>query len=558
MTKGRRLLVAACIAIAGLGSLLALKLPEHATAAAQKPNVIFILTDDQTLAEMSAMPQTAALIGGRGATFDRAYISYPLCCPSRATLLTGQYMHNTGVRGNNPPFGGWDRFAGLGDEAKALPVWMKDAGYYTVQMGKYLNGYGSINPTVPAGWDEWYGKLSQYNKASFGNQIYFNYSLLEQGPGGPPAKLVNYGQNEGDYQTDVLLGKAIDAIHRLGGPGGAGKPFFLDLWLSAPHAPYVSSARFTGAFAGAPVPTNASINERNMSDKPRFMQRIHPLKKRQLQTIGLRQRNRWAQLLSVDQGVSQIVEALRQVGQLDNTYIVFSSDNGYFSGEHRIAQGKYLPFEPSSHVPLLVRGPGIPAGSHSNELVSNADIAPTIAQIGGAAPELTDDGRSLLPYAENPGLRSTRPLLLEGDTGSNLTGGDAIEASAKASGALAHKAGVRNLEQEPIASIAHKVQAPPYRAIRTDRYLYVQYAGHGGVDLYDMSLDPLQLRSKRLDRRYALVRPWLAAKLLALQSCIGASCSAEIGPEPTPSTGPVGKLSPKSKAKSRKRGGTGR
>jgi arylsulfatase A-like enzyme len=500
-------------------------------AGAGKPNIVFILTDDQTLSEMAAMPQTTALIGGQGATFERFYISYPLCCPSRATMLTGQYMHNTGVRGNNPPFGGWDRFSGLGDEAKDLPVWLQAAGYKTVGIGKYLNGYGAGVPTVPPGWDEWYGKLSQYDNGALGNRIYFNYSLLEQGPDGPPAKLVNYGQSEADYQTDVLGDKAVDAIHRLAGPGNA-DPFFLNLWVSAPHAPYLPAARYAGAFDGLPIRHDAAFNEASMKDKPKFMRKLHRLSKKKIRTIDQRSRDRYAQLLSVDDTVAHVVQALDQEGVLDNTYIVFTSDNGYFAGEHRLAQGKYLPYEPSSHVPMLIRGPGITPGTRTNELVSNADIAPTFSEIADATPQVAEDGRSMLPFARNPALRTTRPILLEGDTGANLTGGEAIEAGAH-SGKLKHQAGVGNLEQEPIARIAAPVRAPAYRAIRTDRYLYVAYA-NGGTELYDMQNDPLQLRSLQHDPRYRLVKQILLARLKALETCAGPACDAADGPDPAP------------------------
>lgn len=541
-TAGRPLFVLALLALALAVAVLGLVRQPANAAGDSKPNVIFILTDDQTLAEMQALPRTRALLGDQGATFDRAYISYPLCCPSRATFLTGEYMHNTNVRGNGAPFGGWERFRGLGTEAKALPVWLQAAGYETVHLGKYLNGYPNTDPPVPPGWDEWYGKLSQYNSTLLGNQIYFNYGLLEQGPGGAPAHVVDYGQGEDDYQTDVLADKAVDAIHRLGGPGQS-RPFFLNLWFSAPHAPYLAAARYAGAFGGTPVTRNASINEKAIGDKPKFMRRLHPLRRRQLTIIDERQRNRWAQLLSVDDAVNQIYQALAQEGRLANTYLVFSSDNGYFAGEHRIAQGKYLPYEPSSHVPLIIRGPGIAPGTHTPELVSNADVAPTIAAIAGVNPQLVEDGRSLLPYAEKPVARSTRPILLEGDTGSNLTGGDAGEASLSSSASLKGKKGVGNLEQEPIARKAKAVRAPAYRAIRTDRYLYVRYPGKAGAELYDMTIDPLQLRSRQHDRRYRFVKAWLAAQLRALEVCAGAACGAEIGPDPLPLKGapPSGK-----------------
>ncbi len=527
-----RLLPTALLFAAGLAIGVATAASETAGAEGpSKPNIVFILTDDQTLSEMVALPQTRALIGGAGASFDRAYISYPLCCPARATILTGQYMHNTGVRGNNPPFGGWARFAALGDEARAVPVWLRAAGYETVHIGKYLNGYGSNGAAVPPGWDEWYGKLSQYDKGLLGNRIYFNYSLLEQGPDGPPAAVVDYGQSEADYQSDVLGDQAVEEIHRLAGPGSSA-PFFLNLWVSSPHAPYIAAARHAGAFNGVPIRHDAAFNEKSLKDKPKFMRKLHRLPKKKIRTIDQRSRDRYAQLLSVDDTVANVVGALRREGVLDDTYVVFTSDNGYFAGEHRLAQGKYLPYEPSAHVPLLIRGPGIAPGTRTQELVSNADIAPTFAAIAGATPELTVDGRSLLPFATSPGLRTTRPILLEGDTGANLTGGEAIEAGVH-SGRLRRQKGVGNLEQEPIARIAAPVRAPAYRAIRTDRYLFVAYT-KGGAELYDMQRDPLQLRSVAKDPRYRLVKPALLARLKALETCAGASCDAGAGPDPVP------------------------
>jgi arylsulfatase A-like enzyme len=463
-------------------------------------------------------------------------------------------MHNTNIRGNDPPTGGWPLFNSLGLESKALPVWLQDAGYTTVHQGKYLNNYPQTAPPVPEGWDEWYGKLSQYNPAIFGNEIYFNYGLLEKGPDAAAPAIRSYGGTEGDYQTDVVADKAVDAIQRLGGPGGE-RPFYMNVWFSAPHAPYIAAARHNSAFEGITVPRTPSFDERSMTDKAKFMRRLHPLRKRQIAIIRERQRNRWAQLLSVDDAVENIIGALGREGRLDDTYVVFMSDNGYFAGEHRIAQGKYLPYEPSSHVPLLIRGPGIPAGGISKELVSNADLAPTFAEIAGATPELNQDGRSLLSFARNPALRSSRPILIEGDTGAGLTGGDAVEASSRRRLPLRRLKGVKNLEQEPIARIAKAVRAPAYRAIRTDRYLYIRYPGKAGAELYDMAIDPSQLKSRARDRRYRWVKIWLAQRLAALEPCAGAACLAEVGPDPAPLTGPAPKPRKGGKnAKGKKRG----
>jgi N-acetylglucosamine-6-sulfatase len=556
-----------------------------------KPNVVLLVTDDQTLEEMSGLPQTSALIGGRGTTFSRAYVSYPLCCPSRAAMLTGQYMHDNGVHGNSPPTGGWQRFEAQGLEQRDLPIWLRAAGYYNVQVGKYLNGYNGSPAPVPPGWDEWYGKISEYSDSVHGGRLYFNYRVREDPPedggvpcpsGDPPSPgepfTCHYGQGSSDYQTDVFREMAVEAIRRLGDSSSGQTPFFLNVELNAPHSPYVPAPRHQGSLAGLPITPPPGSNEKNVSDKPFFLRRLPKLGNGKLIGIDNRRRSRLEMLRSVDDAVAAIVGALAAEGQLQNTYLIFTSDNGYFSGEHRIRQGKYLPHEPSSHVPLMIRGPGIPVGGTSGELVSNVDLASTIAQLAGAAPQLTQDGRSLLPYAVNPSLRSTRPILLEGDTGSNIDdeGAEGLSLQNQADFArfqkhlrrskkklrrqckklkrnsprralLCYRRGVRNIEQEPVDTI-YKLQAPAYRGLRTDRYAFFLYST-GEVEMYDMWRDPYQLKAVSKNRRYRKVRKALLADLDRLARCSGASCSAELGPDPRPA---------KKKAKKRKSRGRSR
>jgi N-acetylglucosamine-6-sulfatase len=566
------LLCGALVAAVAAQSLLG----ESATAqSGDRPNVVMLLTDDQTLDEMSGLPETSSLIGGRGTTFSRAYVSYPLCCPSRAAILTGQYMHDNGVHGNSPPDGGYQRFHAEGLEQRDLPIWLQGAGYHNVQIGKYLNGYGGSPAPVPPGWDEWYGKLSEYDESVKGGRLYFNYQLREDPPadGGvpcpsgdpdPPGEpfTCEYGEDSADYQTDVFRDMAVEAIHRLGGSSGEA-PFFLNVDLNAPHSPYVPAPRHQGTLAGVPLPPPPGLNEPNVSDKPFFLRRLPKLGNGKLTAIENRRRSRLEMLRSVDDAVGAIVQALSAEGQLDNTYLIFTSDNGYFSGEHRIRQGKYLPHEPASHVPMMIRGPGIPAGGTSPELVSNVDLASTIAQIAGASPMLAQDGRSLLPYAQQPSLRTARPILLEGDTGSNIDDEGAegvtpqdqddfarfqqklrrekkrlrkrcnkLRRKSPKRAILCYRQGVRNIEQEPVDTI-YKLRAPAYRGIRTDRYALFLYST-GEVELYDMWSDPYQLASVSKNPRYRTVRKTLLADLDRLARCSGASCSAAIGADPRP------------------------
>jgi N-acetylglucosamine-6-sulfatase len=541
--------VAVLATILALAGALTLGLATRHAQGALPKNVVFILTDDQTVGELAVMPNTQALIGAQGATFRRAYASYPLCCPARASLLSGQYMHNHGVRGNLPPFGGWENFKAR--ESNALPVWTEERGYYNVHLGKYMNNWGptAADPTpVPKGWDEWYGKISD-------GAVYFNYYLLEQtGPADPP-KLKFYGADPNDYQTDVVGEKAEEFI---AGLDSSEEPFMMNVWFNAPHGPFEPAPRHLFARSGAGLARVQGFDEKNISDKPRWLRKRSRkrLGKRLKRTIAVERLRREEQLLSVDEAVREIVNALSVEGILEDTYVIFASDNGFFRGEHRIAGGKYLPHDPSSKVPLLMRGPGIPAGAVSDELVSLADVPQTILEIAGS-PDPSLDGRSLLPYARNPGVRSARPILLEADTGPGR--GNAGPESASAAGRprsaidkarLAGKGGVKDLDQEknPIKSTKSAANgnfAPAYKAIRTDRYLYVFYA-NGQTELYDMLYDPAQLRSLAAEKRYKPVRKYLFNAMVALASCAGAGCQADLPPEPLPLPKPKPKPKPKS------------
>jgi N-acetylglucosamine-6-sulfatase len=501
----------------------------RAEGAAVRSNVVFILTDDMTSSELAGMPNVMSEIAGQGTTFNRAYVSFPLCCPSRVTMLTGRFMHNHGVRGNFPPQGGWPKFQP--QEANDLPVWLRGAGYHNVHIGKYMNGYPTQNGElpVPPGWDEWYGKVSE-------DALYFNYQLIEKTGSGAPPRITFYGDQSLDYQTDVFSDRAVDFVRD---HPASQQPFLLDLWFNSPHGPFEPAPRDLFRLAGSPLPRLPAFNEKDIQDKPKWFQRQarKPLSPEQIKLIDNERRRAQEQLLSVDESVGELIQALRSEGILEKTYIIFSSDNGFFRGEHRLASGKYLPYDPSSRVPLLIRGPGIPAGGVSDELVWNGDIAQTILQIATGSENPALDGRSLLPFAENPALRTTRPILLEADTGPGTGADSAHTAAARAREArvgVLGKRGVKNLEQEPNAiKSATAEKAPAYRSIRTDRYEYTVYS-NGQTELYDMWRDPAQLRSLAADPRYRYVRKWLHSSLIPLSSCVGPSCRVELGPNPLP------------------------
>ncbi len=537
-----RAAIAAVVALLALaGATLA---TSPASGATEGANVVFILADDMTSSELAGMTNVESLIGAQGTTFNEAYASFPLCCPSRATMLTGQYMHNHGVHGNFPPNGSWFKFRS--HESNDLPVWLHDAGYYNVHIGKYLNGYSLVDNSlpVPEGWNEWYGKVSE-------DALYFDYNIIEKTSLNATPRITFYGDQPADYQTDVFGDRATDFVKD---SAVSHQPFWLNLWFNSPHGPFDPAPRDLYSLAGMPLPKLPGFNEKNISDKPKWLRRQvkRPLRKKQINEIDKERRRQQEQLISLDQAVGKLIDALKAQGMLEDTYIIFASDNGFFRGEHRLANGKYLPYDPAARVPLLIRGPGIPKGGVSNELVWNGDIAQTIEQIATGSENAAVDGRSLLPYAENPALRSTRPVLLEGDTGPGGTGAEEAQSSAaRARAARVHVAGrrgVKNLEQEPDAiKSAHNTDiAPAYRSIRTARYEYTVYA-NGQTELYDMLRDPAQLHNVVANPRFRLVRKWLFAHLATLSSCAGAACRVEIGPDPVPL--PKSALRPKRKRK---------
>ncbi|HEV8239708.1 MAG TPA: sulfatase [Thermoanaerobaculia bacterium] len=448
--------------------------PPAGKAGSPHPNIVLLLTDDQTLESLRVMPETQRLIGDEGTTFTNAFVSYPLCCPSRSTLLTGQYAHNHGVRGNNPPHGG----VGALDARETLPVWLQRAGYYTAHVGKYLNGYGQVvPPAVPPGWSRW---LALVDPTTYS---YFDYTLSDDG------HLVHYGHDEADYQTDVLAAAAEQVIRGRAGRG----PFYLSVAPVAPHLENSDASgkgtaprpapRHAGRFADEPLPAKASFDEADVSDKPGSVRRL-PRLNADVQADVLRTyRAQLASLLAVDEMVARLVDALAETGELDRTLFVFTSDNGFFHGEHRIRDGKFLPYEESIRVPLLIRGPGFSAGAVADQLVANIDLAPTLLAAAGAAAGRLLDGLPLQQPAADPRAGRERTLLLEGLEGNRAT----------------------------------------YTGVRTERWVWIEY-DDGARELYDLEQDPLQLRSRHAGKAFKGVREDLAAKLAQLRHCAGASC----------------------------------
>jgi N-acetylglucosamine-6-sulfatase len=466
-----------------------------------RPNIVLIMDDDQSVNLQRFLTKTNAAIADKGVTFDNSFVNYSLCCPSRATMLTGQYTHNHGVRGNQLPAGGYAKLRPtLGN---ALPVWLQHAGYYTAHIGKFLNGYGRDAPDtdVPPGWNEWYGSLDDPDGFTGGTYTAYGYTLNENG------QIVHYGSTPDavdppTYQTDVYSQKAADFIRRVA-PGK--KPFYLSVAPRDPHGEAQGACacagnnpraapRHEGTLNGLTAPRDPSFNEANVSDKPSNIKNLSLLTPAQIGNVDARYRARAESVLGVDDLVQNVVGTLKSTGELKNTVLIFTSDNGFFHGEHRVAAGKVRVYEPSIRVPLLIRAPGMPKGVHRRQPVGNVDLAPTILDFAKAKSGRKEDGMSLVPIMEHKRDFPGRAL---------------------------------DLETYFVPDDTEDPEDPPlnYQGVRTDRYLFANY-GSGERELYDLRTDPFELQNQSGNPVFAPVQNALQRLLSAEANCAGRTCRA--------------------------------
>ncbi len=425
--------------------------------AATPPNVVVILTDDQRWDSLWAMPTVQSELVDHGVTFQNMFVANPNCCPSRASILTGQYSHSTGVYSDNPPNGGFEVFK----DTSTIATWLHDAGYRTAMIGKYLNGYQDANAKyIPPGWDRWVAFTFPHR----GLGDYYNYHLSIDG------QLTDYGSDPADYSTDVLAAFSEDFIRST----GPGQPLFLYYAPKAPHLPATPGPQYQKAFPGLPPYRPPSYNERDVSDKPAYVQAWPRLSSADKAAIDKIRKDQYRTLLSVDDAVAGILKALSDTGRLANTMIVFASDNGFLWGEHRWAS-KYVPYEESIRVPLIIRyDPVTNVPGTDQHLVLNIDLAPTLADLAAvSAPGA--DGASLMPLLSGNGSSWRTIALFEHSPG----GTDTI---------------------------------PSYCAVRDARYLYVKY-GTSERELYDLKKDPYQLQNVVTDPSYAATVMRLKGKL---------------------------------------------
>ena len=423
-------------------------------AGTRKPNIVFVLTDDLSRDLVRFMPEVQAL-RTRGMAFKDYFVSDSLCCPSRSSIFTGDFPHDTGVFTNSGADGGINAFLDHGDEAHTFNIALQKAGYQTAMMGKYLNGYlqgpghSSVPGTyVPAGWNEW-------DVAGWGYPE-FNYPMNENG------RVVHFGHKPRAYLTDVIARRGVSFINR---SANAHTPFFLELATFAPHTPYTPAPRDAHRFLGLTAPRPANFNTLPVN-APRWLAGRPPLTSAQIGRINRAFRRRVQAVQAVDDMIASIETTLSKRHLLNDTYIVFSSDNGLHTGEYRLMPGKLTAFDTDIHVPLIVAGPGIPPDSSSDAITQNTDLAPTFAALGGGS--MSSDGHSLVP-------------LLRGGLPTDWR-----------TAALVEHHGPATDPSDPDAQTSADGNPTTYEAMRTADYLYVEYAD-GEREFYDLRTDPDEL-----------------------------------------------------------------
>jgi N-acetylglucosamine-6-sulfatase len=462
------LLASVVVLLTAIGSV-------RAVAAAERPNILFVMTDDQPIRDtMGAMPEVRGRVRDMGMTLPNSYVSESLCCPSRASVLRGQYPHNTGVVTN----GGLPTFRARGEESNTVAKWLGRQGYSRALVGKYMNGYNASY--VAPGWSYWYAKA---DASTSGQKVNDN------------GRVIDYAGKPGNW-GDRFKASAMGYLDRKTDQASDG-PFALFFWTGQPHLRANDYAdRYSKMYSKATLNPKPSFDEGDVSDKPQWVRNLGRISDQERSQIRQWHRNQLRSVRQVDDTVGAMLDLLRKRGELDNTYVVFTTDNNTHMGEHRwfgYHGAKSTAYEEAANVPMFVRGPGIRAGSTSGRLVLNNDLAPTFAQIaGGTAPPFVD-GRSVLPVWK----------------GSATTWRTAI------------------MNERPVKD---GNPVPPYHAAITPRYTYVEYGTSGEKELYDRNSDPYELRSRHTDTAYADTMTALSDRLSVssphLEGCTAAGCQA--------------------------------
>jgi N-acetylglucosamine-6-sulfatase len=446
-------------------------------AAQTRPNIVFILTDDLDLNLVQFMPHVLAM-ERTGVSFANYFVTDSLCCPSRSSIFTGEFPHNSGVFRNLEPDGGYGGFNLHGNESRTFAVVLQRGGYRTAMLGKYLNGYRPAKNPPALGWNEWDVAGNGYPE--------FKYSLNENG------KLVRYGSEPADYLTDVVSRLATKFIVQ-----SAHTPFFIEVATFAPHAPYVPAPRDANAFPEVRAPRTPAFGAAPDGRASKWMSRLPPLSRSDIAAIDRDFRKRAQSVLAVDRMIGDLQTAVAASGQAQNTYFVFSSDNGYHMGEHRLMPGKMTAFDTDIHVPLVVTGPGVVPGRTLDEVVENIDLCPTFAELAGVPVPATADGHNLVGLLRGQPIPGWRSLAL-----------------------IEHHGPLNHEADDPDAPALRSGNPPTYGAIRAREWVYVEYDDETR-EYHDHITDPYELQNTFWSLT-VVTRQSLHTALAALQACHGA------------------------------------
>ena len=480
--------------MAGLGLcmlvLLAVLAGGERARAAERPNFVFVLADDLSSDLVPYMRQVQALQRD-GTSFSRYVVTDSLCCPSRASIFTGRFPHSTGVIRNQGPDGGFAVFHPVAEQS-TFATSLKAVGYRTALMGKYMNGYfpeGVVDGQpryVPPGWTDWAVAGEAYRE--------FSYNLLVASPVVAP-RVEWHGRRAGDYLTDVISRRGRSFI---GDAVRAGRPFMLELAPFAPHDPYTPARRDRGRFRNATVPRGVLFDGSQLEGAPPWLPQ-KPLTSLEIARLDRDFRKRVRSVQAIDRMLGAVRRLLRRLGVERDTYVIFSSDNGFHMGQRRMLEGKQGAWDHDIRVPLVVAGPGVPAGATVSQLASNVDLRPTFEELAGARVPAQVEGRSL--------------------TGLLRTG---FEPSWREVTLIEHHGPPGKGDPDRQGHLAGK--PPSYEALRFADALYVEYDNRNTPpEYYDLETDPYEQRnvyaSLPLERQQEL-----AARLDALRTCVGVSC----------------------------------
>ena len=399
-----------------------------------RPSFIIVIDDDLNTRSLAELPDIVGLVGEPGTRFRSAFATTPLCGPSRVSFFTGCYAHNHGITDN---LSAAPKFSGAGD-TDCLPVWLHRIGYRTGLIGKYLNHYED-GAYIPPGWTSWYSVLGLFEKMRVSDN-----GTETTCPG---HTAIIYGEKAESFLADV----APD------------EPFFLWIGVNAPHSPPEVEQRYAAEFAEAVLPRPPSFNAFGQNEVD-WLAAKPLLTSEQIATVEAHHRDRLRSMLSVRDLLARVVASLQALGRLDSTYIVLTSDHGYHQGQHRLRPGKMTAFDEDIRIPMMVRGPNVAAGQIRTEIVANIDLAPTIANLAGAATPAWVDGRSFAALLRGEPIAWGRRQI--------------------------------GIEVWHVRSNNPAVtNVPDYFGLRSELCKFVEYAT-GETEWYRLELDPHELKNK--------------------------------------------------------------